>query len=198
MAATSSHPAFFNTLSTWRLKKSKAQQVPVSKIIPQKTLSEIAEKLPAKLIQLKAIKGLGGKKLQQYGKEILEMTIAYRKEKGMELPVGAEKEPAKAMLDSKNISFNLFKSGKTVDEIAREREMALSTIEGHLAHFVGTGELEIKHLVAPEKQKTIVELVGKNPNLSFGKLKAALGESYTYSEIRYVLKYLEVTNQSAK
>ncbi|MGD9931304.1 MAG: helix-turn-helix domain-containing protein [Mangrovibacterium sp.] len=198
LAASSSHPDFFNTINTWRLKQSKAQRVPVAKIIPQNTLAEIAEKLPPTLIQLKAIKGMGGKKMQQYGREILEMAIAYRKEKGLELPKHAEKEPAKALLDSKHISFNLFVSGKTVDEIAKEREMALSTIEGHLAHFVGSGELEIKRLVSSEKQKTIAELVSKNPSLSFGELKAALGESYSYSEIRFVMKYLEATNQSAK
>ena len=75
---SSSNPDFFRIISAWRSKKAKKQQVTNSKIIQQKTLNEIAETLPATSQQLKAIKGMGGKKMQQYGREILEMIISYR------------------------------------------------------------------------------------------------------------------------
>ena len=134
---------------------------------------------------------MGGKKMQQFGKEILEMTLAYRKAKGLELPLNAEKEPAKATLDSKHLSYSLFKAGKSVEEIAAERQLATSTIESHLVHFVGEGELPIDRLVEAGKQKAIMNHLKKHNGSSMTEVKSALGDDYSYSEIRFVLKYLE-------
>ncbi|MDD4192673.1 MAG: AAA family ATPase, partial [Mangrovibacterium sp.] len=142
----SKYPELFNRLYAWRASRAKIKGLEVSKIIPQKTLLEIAEILPATRHELKRVKGMGGKKMQQFGKEILETVIAFRREKGMELPANVENEPANAVLNTRQLSYALFKSGKSVAEIARERQMAASTIEGHLTYFVGTGELALDRL----------------------------------------------------
>jgi len=91
-AVISKYPDFFHKLHTWRLAKAKAKGLEISKIIAQRTLVAIVEALPATQVELKRVKGMGGKKMQQYGREILEMTNAYRREKGLELPMDAEKE----------------------------------------------------------------------------------------------------------
>ena len=188
---SSSNPDFFRIISAWRSKKAKKQQVTNSKIIQQKTLNEIAETLPDTSQQLKAIKGMGGKKMQQYGREILEMIIAYRKEKGLEVPDQSENELSKVGLDTKEISFSMYKEGKTIVEIAKERQMVQSTIEGHLAHFIGTGELDIDQLIDPAKKDTIIKQINLQQPSSVGELKTALGEAYSYGEIKLVMKHLE-------
>ncbi|HKJ42693.1 MAG TPA: helix-turn-helix domain-containing protein [Sunxiuqinia sp.] len=187
----SKYPDFFRKLLHWRAAKAEAENTDISRIVRQKTLAAIANELPATITDLKSIRGMGGKKLQQFGKEILEMTIAYRKEQGMKLPLGAEKEPAKAMLDTKHLSFALFKSGKSITDIARERKMAASTIEGHLAHFVGEGDLSLDKLVDEDKKEAIIKQVEKSKTYQFSALKQALGDQFSYSEIRFVLKFLE-------
>ena len=58
----------------------------------------------------------------------------------MEVPLNAEQEAEKAGLDSKAISLDLFVNGKSIEEIAADRGFANSTIEIHLAYFVGSGE----------------------------------------------------------
>ena len=187
----SKYPDFFRKILTWRMTKAEADGLEISRIVPQKTLVAIANELPASIVELKSIKGMGGKKMQQYGKEILEMTIAYRREKGLDLPLNADKEPAKAILDTKHLSYALFKAGKSITEIARERQMAASTIESHLSHFVGTGDLSLERLVDQSKKEAIIKQVEKSKTYQFGALKSALGDQFTYSEIRFVLKYLE-------
>jgi hypothetical protein len=185
------HPEFYSKLKKWRDQKSHILNVEIARILPQKTLLEITQVLPASRAGLKAVKGMGGARLQQFGKEIIEMVIAYRKQKGMDLPVGAEKEAEKAAMDTKQISYELFKSGKLIPEIARERNFAESTIEGHLAHYVGLGELEISRFVESAKVKVISAYVEKNRTTQINEIRSAIGESYTYSEIRFVIKYLE-------
>ena len=185
------HPEFYTQLKKWRSQKADSLNVEISKIIPQKTLHEIVQTLPATRANLKSVKGMGGTRLQQFGKDILELVIAYRKQKGMELPVGAEKEAEKAAMDTKQISYELFKSGKSIPEIAMERNFAASTIEGHLAHYVGLGELEISKFVEPAKVKVIAAYVEKNRTIQITDIRSAIGESYSYSEIRFVIKHLE-------
>ena len=191
------YPDFFKQMISWRSRKAESAGVAISRILPQKTLLGIAEELPATLVQLKAVKGMGGKKLQQYGKDILQMTIAYRREKGMELPENADKEPAKALLDSKHISFALFKTGNSITEIARERQLSASTIESHLAHFVGLGDLPLDGLVDEQKQQAIFKQVEKSDSQSMSAIKTALGDYCSYSEIRFVLNYLEAQKKTS-
>jgi tRNA uridine 5-carbamoylmethylation protein Kti12 len=190
-AAFAKYPDFFKQMIAWRDSKAKKLKLEIYRVIPQKTLLEIVEELPATRIQLKAIKGMGGKKLQQFGKEILEMTIAFRRKKEMELPKDPEKEVAKTTFDSKNLSFELFKTGKSIADIAKEREMAITTIEGHLSHFVGTGELPLGNLVDPAKVDTIAAYFENNGSQFLNEARAALGEKYSYADLRFVMKHLE-------
>ncbi|HEX7585659.1 MAG TPA: HRDC domain-containing protein, partial [Prolixibacteraceae bacterium] len=108
------HPEFYSKLKKWRSEKAEFLNVEISRIIPQKTMHEIVQTLPATRAELKSVKGMGGTRLQQFGKDILEQVIAYRRQKGLDLPVGAEKEAEKAGLTSQETSFELFKSGKSV------------------------------------------------------------------------------------
>ena len=53
--------------------------------------------------------------------------------------------------DTRAASFELFKEGMSVAEIAKERGFAVQTIEGHLAYYVSQGDINIKELVGTEK-----------------------------------------------
>ncbi len=185
------YPDFYARLKKWRQEQSELQGVELRRILPQKTLLGIVENLPATKAELKSIEGMGGTRMQQYGREILEMVIAYRQEKGMELPLDAMKEAQKAGLDSKTTSYELFMSGKSIAEIAAERRMAHVTIEGHLAHFVGTGELELDKLVDPQQSREIIEFIEKNQPQNMSEVFYSFEGKYNYSLIRFVLKYLE-------
>jgi len=107
------------------------------------------------------------------------------------LPVGAEKEAEKAGLSSQEISLELFNGGKTIPEIAKDRMLAVSTIEGHLAYFVGTGELNIDQVVEPKITKEILNYLENHKITGINEIRKALENKYNYAEIRFVLKHLE-------
>jgi GTPase SAR1 family protein len=185
------HPEFYAKVKKWRDQKAAELDVELRRILPQKTMLEIVQTLPATKRELLLTKGMGGTRAKQFGKEIMEMLIEYRRLKNMELPVEFEKEIKNAGLNSQETSFDLFKSGKSIVEIASERGMAVSTIEGHLAHFVGTGELNLDQVVEFKKSKTILEYIEKHKTRSMNEIRSALGNDFSYSEIRFVFKYLE-------
>lgn len=192
-SAFSKHPEFYSILKKWRDDKADLLNVEIRRVLPQKTMLEIVQTMPTGKAELKAVKGMGGTRMQQFGKEILGMVIDYRRQKGMELPIGAEKEVEKAGLSSQETSLELFKSGKSIQEIAHERGMAISTIEGHLAQLVGLGELPLDNLVDKQKVQAITAYIESNKTRSMGEIRASLGNDFSYSEIRFVIKHLEAT-----
>ncbi len=88
---------------------------------------------------------------------------------------------------TKQVTFELYKLGKKVDEIAKEREMAVSTIETHLAYYVETGEIDVFELLSKEKYEAIEKTAKELVTNLYGPIKNKLGEEYTYSEIRYAM-----------
>jgi len=184
--STMNYPEFYMKMLSWRKDKADELNVEIARIIPQKTLLEIAQTLPATVTELKSVKGMGGKKMTQFGREILKLVIACRREKGMELPIETEKEVKKAGMTTQQQSFELFKSGKSVSEIAKERGFAISTIEGHLAYFVENGELDVERLVDPDRIAAISKFFQEHDTKSLSEARSALGEDYGYGEIRFV------------
>ena len=75
--------------------------------------------------------------------------------------------------------------------------MAVSTIEGHLALCVGTGDIEIQKVISSEKIDLMSEYFLANPLSGIGQAKEALGDSITYSEIHYFQKHLAYLKQRA-
>ncbi|MBI4311989.1 MAG: RecQ family ATP-dependent DNA helicase [Chloroflexi bacterium] len=92
------------------------------------------------------------------------------------------------MSDSDRVTLDLFRRGLAPAEIAAERGLALSTIEGHLARAVESGEhVELARLVSDEKRSAIEAAIRRLGQGPLKPLKEALGDAYTYGEIRFVL-----------
>ena len=90
---------------------------------------------------------------------------------------------------SKTTTFDMYKEGKTIEEIAAARSMAQSTIEGHLTTFVGTGELEVTEFVTPAELSLILKKIKELDGLSGSILKENLPSEITYTKLRAVIAY---------
>ena len=63
-------------LKDWRSRTAKEQKVPAFVVFSDNTLIAIAETLPTDDAGLVAIPGIGARKLEQYGAELLELVRA--------------------------------------------------------------------------------------------------------------------------
>jgi ATP-dependent DNA helicase RecQ len=79
----------------------------------------------------------------------------------------------------------------SVDQIARERDMVQSTIEGHLAMFIPAGKVQLTELVPDTKIDPIKRAIALHGDQSLGLLKTELGDGYTYGEIRAVVASMQ-------
>lgn len=68
----------FETLKAWRYAKSKELDIPAYRIITQKSLIDIINKMPMNSKELLNTHGIGEKKLEEFGREILEIVSEFK------------------------------------------------------------------------------------------------------------------------
>ncbi|MDZ7742908.1 MAG: helix-turn-helix domain-containing protein [Bacteroidota bacterium] len=148
--------------------------------------------IPSNRKSLKEIKGFGRKKLDAFGDELLDLLIAYRRDHGMDIlpPEEPAEKNRKPKIDSKQLSYDLWKQGKDIEEIAVARGFSPVTIEGHLAHFVETGELNIESLLEKDRIEMIKREFLRSESLFLKEVKEQLGESVSYRELKFVKSHL--------
>jgi ATP-dependent DNA helicase RecQ len=65
----------FIALKAWRAEVAKAHNLPAYVIFHDATLAAIAERAPQSLDDLQGISGIGAKKLEAYGEEVLRASM---------------------------------------------------------------------------------------------------------------------------
>ncbi len=104
----------------------------------------------------------------------------------------APRRPHLAKGETARETLDMFFQGKSPAEIAQARNLSPVTIEGHLAEAIKAGApVDMDRLVRPEKRKVVQamwEHMGPGP---LKPIKEALGEDYSYGEIKYVRAMLD-------
>jgi len=188
------HPELYARLRQWRNLLALEQHVPVYRVISQQALAGIASEIPVSMQDMLAIKGIGRKKIATYGSRILEIIADYCSANKIKYkpdfdPVIEDKKTRKPKHDTRRISLEMFREGKKVEKIADERGFVVSTIHGHLAHYVEKGELEISEFLSQDQLKEITEAVRKTDNVRLTSLKEALKHKYDYGELKMAMAY---------
>lgn len=94
--------------------------------------------------------------------------------------------------DTKVTSFKLYKQGKTVKEIAKERDLNQQTIVRHLAHYVAKGMIPVDELVPSGRADAIRDIVSELGSIkSLSAIKDACPSDVTYQDIVLVIAGLE-------
>lgn len=191
------HPLLYTRLKEWRDQQAAELNKPVYMFLQIKSMKHIANMLPLSLKELKKIHGFGKSKLEQFGKDVLEIILDYCKEQNLALPDADAKpfempvpEVKKEKSDTKQVTFNLFKKGKTIEQIAAERELTVGTINSHMCHFVREGEVNVFQFVPAEKVKNVVAWLKENNTETLTAVKSHFGDALSWEEIRLITSHL--------
>jgi len=153
--------------------------------------------LPQTDWELRKISGVGDLKFEKYGADFLNEIRGYCSRNQIvsrmdlkKAPRGRRKqtkrEPGK--MDTYQTSLDMFRDGKSIPQIAAERGLGLSTIEGHLTKFIPTGEVRLDQFVTIEKVEIIRNAIEKHSESNaLSPIKEYLGDDFTYGEIRAVM-----------
>lgn len=99
------------------------------------------------------------------------------------------KKVKKVKGETRLITLNLFREGKSITDIALERGLSVRTIGGHLAELVLTGEAYIYEFITGEKINQILPLAEPGEKQSLSQIKHQLGNDCDYYEIQAVINH---------
>lgn len=133
---------------------------------------------------------MGKVRVQRYGQDIIDIVEEYCEQNNLapnriehELEIKKSK-PEKG--ETYRITLELFKSGKTLPDIARERQLTIGTIEGHIAKLIGNGKIKLQELPHAEKYISLKEFMLKTDYNGLTELRTKVGEDYSFGELRMV------------
>ncbi len=182
-------------LKDWRSERSYEIDKPPFYIMHQTTLVEIAKAMPQTKEELLDIEGFGKKKYENYGEEILQIINDFcntnnieRRQTTIVIDDTSNNKP-KEKHNTYLVTLELFRQGKTIEDIAVEREMATSTIEGHLSRFVETGEIDVHTLVSDEDLSALLPYFTDNKDSLLREAFEYFDSKYSFGTLRIVQSY---------
>ena len=158
--------ALARELKSWRFERAKEIGKPAFVVFSNAALAGIAHLRPTTMTDLMEVPGIGPSKLNAYGEEIISIvqshlddddlghdddgqesspaddSRAHKKEKKEELRDDTGKK-----LNTSEYSYWLYNQGDTVEQIAEKRKLNPVTIEGHLARYVASGDIDVHEFV---------------------------------------------------
>lgn len=131
---------------------------------------------------------------EEYTKDNIQQILKDNpRDEKVEMVVEAKKRPKKVKgekkekIDTKQLTFDLYKEGKTMEQIAALRNLSIGTIEGHMAYYIHLKLVKVSDLMPEEKVKAIIEMYNSSDPETVGQLKGILKNDYSYGEIKMAL-----------
>ncbi|MDD2412036.1 MAG: helix-turn-helix domain-containing protein [Bacteroidales bacterium] len=105
------------------------------------------------------------------------------------------KEPKEPKIPSHQISYELYLSGKSIEEIALERGLVHTTIFGHLTLYIKAGKIPATDFLSQDKIDEILNVCRNADYKTATAVREILGDKYSYNEIRIALAAFEQTSE---
>lgn len=182
-------------LREWRRKSAKEQGMPAYVVLHDTTLEEICRIRPSSIAELMKITGIGERKAELYGREIISLLQLYQQ--------GARASALLKKMTAPGLeTLELLKEGKTLEEIAQIRGRQLATIVNTVAALVESGKVEFQATWIDRNREAVIaaacERSGFDNLTRLKPLKEALPPEITYEEIRLVLARLRREREQKK
>lgn len=193
------HPELYSLLKRKRDQICSDHNLPIYLVCNSASLEQMATFLPITLQSLEKISGFGKIKVAQYGKHFVAIIADYCETNNIEpsdtfTPIKLQRKALSSLKeDTKKLSFEKFTNGKSIVEIAAERNLSPSTIEGHLAHFVKEGQLNIEKLVQAGTIETIRRAREKAAHETISGLKSLLPD-VSYADLKFYMASEKINN----
>ena len=172
------------TLKDWRRNESHKRLVPAYVIMTDRTLEHLVEELPVTYNALKDIEGIGDKRYQELGHDIISVIRSYILNQSHKKSVRGK---------SLVTTLSLFNNGQNPKDIAIQRDVAESTVYSHLIEaYLGGEDFDLSQFVSKEDISNVraaIEHIEGELNVSL--IADALTVPISFNKIRVCLAILQ-------
>jgi len=171
----------WEALRQLRADIAKQNGLPPFVIFHDTTLQEMCQSRPGDMQAMSRISGVGAQKLERYGQQFLEVIQQYPLSELLN----------NGLRDTVNQTLILHEQGLSPEQIAKNRELKVSTVYSHLSDGIEAGLLDVKNVLDLEDGDfntiiTTIESLGEKAD-SLKAVFHALDEAYDYGVIRCVM-----------
>ena len=182
----------FEVLRVHRKQTADAASVPPYVVFSDVSLRHMAREYPTEEAAFLRIPGVGERKLADYGPGFIGLIAGWletHERKSFtpltDLPPSLPKPPRETPVPTALISLEIFKQGKSVEEVAQERGLAISTIEGHLAQAIESGEeIDPRQLYTLEEEAEMRAAIEGYDDVALKPVFEHLGGRIGYGKLR--------------
>jgi ATP-dependent DNA helicase RecQ len=169
-------------LREWRRTVAKEKMTPAFVVMHDATLDELCEKQPKTVRDLQKVSGIGEKKCEMYGEEIL---LAFKRfQNGERASKEWHARPSNPSLET----LELLQQGRTLEEIAQIRGRKVSSVVVLVADLVERGEAEFQERWMDIARREQIREACRHTSAEWMKpIKEVLPQEVTYDEIRLVM-----------
>ena len=188
----------FADLRTVRRRFADENNVPPFIIFSDATLREMVRKTPRTRVEMLAISGVSTNKFERFGEAFLAVTRAAAPQaagpsavtaavvrgnpSGSDVPFRSR--DGKVMTPSLRRTYELYRDGLDIPEIAEQRGLSSATITTHIADLILAGEVDdISRWVDDVTMARIRKAAGPGPIGALAPLREALDNSVTYEQL---------------
>ena len=182
-------------LREWRRNTAKEQGMPAYVVLHDTTLEEICQIKPSSISELLTVTGVGQRKAELYGQEILQVLNRYQE--------GARASALPQKMTAPGLeTLQLLQQGKTLEEIAQIRGRQLGTVVNAVAALVESGQVEFQPGWIDANRDSVIAAACQRAGLEnltrLKPLKDVLPPEITYEEIRLVVARLRRETEQKK
>jgi ATP-dependent DNA helicase RecQ len=164
-------------------------------VLHDSSLEELCRRQPKFFAELRQIPGIGERKAETYGTQLLDVLERFRG--------GARSEPTqKKLTKPADETLQLLKEGRTLEEIATQRGVQLSTVVSTVANLVEMGRLQFQERWISKEKRSVIEAACAQLGIEQFKplkpLKDILPPEISYDDIRLVVAHLRVEQGQKK
>ena len=204
----------FTILSDVRRNLAEELNVPPFIVFADTSLIQMCIIYPTSLEELDLISGVGTYKAENYGKYFINEIQKFVKEHNIEKTslnidefskktktikkavsssaLGTEEKQKKE--DTKTTTYNLYVTGKTIQEIANLREIKPRTVEEHLIACYSAGmDINLEKDIHTQYEKEICNTIHFMEGALLRDIKANLPSEVTYFDINYYIEKMKKT-----
>ena len=197
----------YELLKNLRANFARKENLPYHTVMPKNTLKEISGRYPLELDKLNDIAGMGPKKIEKYGEEIISVVKRYVEENAIEVD-WKDKKRKKLILDGesrkpKEIALDLLNQGIDMRKVSNDLEVSVSTILGYLYEYIKENnqlqfEFDPTIYYCDDEKELIEQSIKKYGEDKIREIKKSLPDYIKYESIRAVIieKYIAERNYS--
>ena len=190
----------FETLREFRKNAAAERGVPPFTIFHDSVLRDLARHRPTNETNLLAVKGIGQKQLERFGDELTQLITQHCNENDSPpdqfttKPIhrtGKIKQPN----PSKDLAFQLFDLGSSIEEVAQQTDRAESTAAKYLSEWIHKNKPDdLDPWLDANEYDQIADAAANSQDGHLTPIYESLDGQYTYNQIRIVIAHLHAAH----